>query len=94
MTPIDPISLSTFAGLDCDFAELNCWAGFPTSSFEIAVKLLRVKSSPPVDELGGAGSGGSACHCQLHSKQVLWVYIVILLVGLGRQGEKPDSDWL
>lgn len=63
MTPIDPISLSTCAGLDCDFAELNCWTGCPISSSEIAVKLLRVESSAPADELGGAGSGGGAHHC-------------------------------
>jgi hypothetical protein len=97
MAPIDPISLSTYAVLDCDFAELNCWTGFPTSSSEIAVKLLTVKSSPPEDELGvaGTGTGGSTCHCQLGSEQVLWEYIVILVVGLVRQGgENPDSDWL
>jgi hypothetical protein len=54
-----------------------------------------VESSAPADELGGAGSGGgSAHHCQLGSEPVLWEYIVILVVGLVRQGEQPDSDWL
>lgn len=98
MAPIDLISLSTYAALDCDFAELNCWAGFPTSSSEIAVKLMTVKSSPPEDELPGTGTGtgtgGCTCHCQLGSEQVLWEYIVILLVGLVQQGENPYSDWL